>query len=59
MQKRRATMRDKTAKQIAEELLDLTVDEACMYLDDNHTEEEREEIVAALWEVYHARCAAK
>ena len=52
-------MKDKTAKQIAEELLDLTVDEACMYLDDNHTEEEREEIVAAIWGVYHARCAAK
>lgn len=52
-------MKDKTAKQIAEELLDLTLNEVCMYLDNNHTEDEREEIVAALWEVYHARCTAK
>lgn len=52
-------MKNKTTKQIAEELLDLTVDEACMYLDDNHTEEEREEIVAAILETYHARCASK
>ncbi len=50
----------KMVKQQAVELLDhLTVDEACAYLDDNCTEQEREEIVAAIWEEYHDRCARR
>ena len=51
---------EKMVKQQAIELLDhLNVNEACVYLDKNCSEDEREEIVAAIWEEYHARCAKR
>ena len=54
------TIHQKMVKQQAVEILDhLTVDEACVYLDSNCTEDEREEIVAAIWEEYHDRCARR
>lgn len=34
----------------------LTDSEARLYLDDNCTDEEREEIVAAIWREYHKYC---
>ena len=51
-------MKDRTVKKIVEELLDMTEDEACMYLEDNHSEEDREKIVAAIWETYHEKCCS-
>lgn len=54
------SIKDKTVRQQAIEILDhLTVDEACVYLDNNCTEDEREEIVAAIWAEYHERCARR
>lgn len=51
---------EKVVKQQAAELFDyLTVEEACVYLDENCTDYERDEIVAAIWEEYLARCARK
>ncbi len=50
------TVHERTVKYTAKELLDnLTVDEACEYLDKNCTDEERELIVSAIWAEYHAR----